>query len=147
MNQMLILWLSAGVFFFIIEMFTGTLYGLSLSLAGFLLAGYVWFTGENSFTLIQAIVLALSSGIFSYFFPKWFAEKDSKNAAYSNNPLEREIGKTFVLVETKGVYKISIDGVDYRVADDSVTKHFAGGKKVLLDESSGSMVKVTLLSM
>lgn len=144
---MLILWISTGIFFLLIEMFTGTLYGLSLSLAGFILAGYVAFSGDTEFTVIQAVILAVSSAIFSYFFPKWFSSKDKDAAKYSNSPIEREIGKTFVLRQSKGVYRISIDGVDYLVDENSVTKDFASGKKVMLDGHTGSTVKVTLLSM
>lgn len=48
MDQLLIFWLSAGVFFFIMEMFTATLYGLAVSIAAFVVALYVWYTGETS---------------------------------------------------------------------------------------------------
>jgi membrane protein implicated in regulation of membrane protease activity len=125
MNQLLVLWLSAGVFFFIMEMFTGTLYGLSLSLAAFLLAAYVGITGEQTFTLVQASILAVSSAGFSYVFPKWFSRNESSEGGFSNQILDREIGNIFALKRaSENTYKISIDGVDYFVADACVTPAF-----------------------
>lgn len=83
MNDLIVLCVSAGVFFFILEMFTGTFYGLSMSIAAFLLALFVYVTGDTSFTVTHAFIFAALSGIFSWISPKIFArffpvEEESK---------------------------------------------------------------------
>ena len=52
-------------------MVTATFYGLSVSVACFALAGYVYITGEASMTVIQGLMLAVISAVFAYFLPKW----------------------------------------------------------------------------
>lgn len=52
-------------------MLTATFYGLSISLSCFLLAIYVYVTGDSDITVMQGFIFALSSGIFAYFLPKW----------------------------------------------------------------------------
>ena len=98
-QQLLIFWLSTGVFFFIIEMFTATLYGLSISIAAFIVALYVWFTGEVNLSVIQAIIFAVVSAVLSYFLPKWI--QVGTQAARSDNPIDTEIGKLFSLKQSK----------------------------------------------
>ncbi|MFZ4461902.1 MAG: NfeD family protein [Patescibacteria group bacterium] len=142
MHELLVFWLSVGVFFLMIEMFTGTLYGLSISLAGFILAVYVYFTGETSVGIVQAIILAVTSGVFCYFFPKWFASKPGEELKIG---IDRSVGETFVLKQSRDEYKIVIDGVDYLVDSRSVTDGFATGKKVILEGHSNGIVRVTLL--
>ncbi len=142
MHDILIFWLSVGVFFLMIEMFTATLYGLSISLAGFILAAYVYFTGEANVSIAQAIILVVASGIFSYFFPKWFASRDSESLKIG---LDRSIGETFVLKSVGSEFKIVVDGVDYLVETNCITQDFATGKKVILEAQNHGMVKVTLL--
>ena len=141
MNELLLFWLATGVFFLMIEMFTGTLYGLSVSLAGFLLAAYVGITGETHFGLVQAAILAVSSAVFCFFFPKWFAPKSPDFKV----GLERSIGETFVLHGSRGEYRIKIDGVDYLVHDSCVTQEFDDGKKVTLVGQKNGLVQVTIL--
>ena len=100
MNELLIFWLSTGVFFFIIEMFTATLYGLSISIAAFVAAFYVWFTGEPNLSVIQAVIFAVVSAFFSYFLPKWIQPKGT--VARSDNPIDQKIGDIFALKTASG---------------------------------------------
>ena len=106
-NNMLALWLALGVFLLMIEMFTGTLYGLSLSIAAFVLAMYVYYTGETSLTLTQAIIFCSISSILCYFFPKWF--KPTGSTEFNGSVLDRAVGSMLPLKESKGVYRVSIE--------------------------------------
>ena len=53
-----------------IELVATAFFGLALALASFILAGYVWYTGERNFTLIQAILYFVISIILLVTFPK-----------------------------------------------------------------------------
>ncbi len=142
-NNMLALWLALGVFLLMIEMFTGTLYGLSLSIAAFVLAIYVYYTGEMNFTLVQAIILFVLSSVLCYFFPKWFNQ--SEKGDFNGSVLDRAVGSVLPLKESKGIYRVNIEGVDYLVDEDSVTKDFAKGKKAVINSHDGSTVQVSIM--
>ncbi|MDD2745915.1 MAG: hypothetical protein PHU93_05230 [Candidatus Gracilibacteria bacterium] len=144
MSDLLIFWIATGILFLIIEMFTVTLYGISISIAAFTVGLYVWFTKDTSINVPQTIIFAVVSGGLSYFLPGAF-QKDS--VARSDNPIEIQIGKIFVLHESKGEYRINIEGVNYLVHDSCVTKDFADGKKVVLDGHTGSQVLVKMFSV
>jgi len=62
MNDLLIFWVATGVLFLIIEMFTITLYGISISIAAFSVALYVWFTKDTSVNVAQTLIFAGVSG-------------------------------------------------------------------------------------
>ncbi len=53
MSSLLYFWLGAGIIFLIVEMITATFYGLSLALAAFAVAGYVYLTHDIALSLIQ----------------------------------------------------------------------------------------------
>ena len=88
-----------------IEMFTGTLYGLSISLAGFVLAIYVFLTGEVHVGIVQATILVLISGVACWYFPKWFAPKNGG----LKTGLDRSIGEVFTLKTAPDGFKIRVD--------------------------------------
>jgi len=44
MSELLLFWIGAGIVFLIIEMITAAFYGLSLAIASFIVACYVWIT-------------------------------------------------------------------------------------------------------
>ena len=60
MSELFYGWLAFGVLALILEMFTGTLYGLSFSLSAFLLAAYVAITKETDLSVGQALIFAVS---------------------------------------------------------------------------------------
>ncbi len=51
-------------------MITVTFYGLAISLAGFLTALYVWYSGFTEVTISQGVVFALVTLLASYYLPK-----------------------------------------------------------------------------
>ena len=55
-----------------IELVTTAFFGLALSLSSFILAGYVWYTGEQNFSLIQAVLYFVISIILLVTFPRIF---------------------------------------------------------------------------
>jgi membrane protein implicated in regulation of membrane protease activity len=143
MSQLLIFWIATGVFFIIIELFTVTLYGFCISIAAFVVAAYVWFTKDTSITIPQTLIFVGVSVVLSYFVPKYFK---SNSTSRSDNPLEVKHGEIFVLKQSKGEYRINVEGVNYLVKDSCVTKDFADGKKVILKAHSGTQVIVEVLT-
>ena len=91
MNNILILWLSLVTFLFILEMFTGTFYLVAIAIGAFFVGAYVWYTGDSTITLLQAILFLITSGIFAYFLPKWFHASDHGKDEYMSNVLDRSI--------------------------------------------------------
>lgn len=143
MSQLLIFWIATGIFFIIIELFTVTLYGVSVSIAAFAVATYVWVNKDTSITIPQTLLFATVSIILSYYLPKYFKET---GVSRSDNPIEIKVGEMFVLKESKGEYRINIEGINYLVKDSCVTKDFADGKKVILKSHSGTQVIVEIVS-
>jgi membrane protein implicated in regulation of membrane protease activity len=95
MNDILILWISAGIFLGIIELFTGTFYFLALSLAALAVGVCVWFTRDNSITLLQSGIFLVVASVLAYLFPKFFTPNSETD--YNNNALDRFVGCTFTL--------------------------------------------------
>jgi membrane protein implicated in regulation of membrane protease activity len=143
MSQLLIFWLITGMFFVIIEMFTVTLYGICVSIAAFTVALYVWITKDTEVNTIQTVIFAVVSAVLSYFLPKHFQKHSGTR---SDNPIDMEAGKIFVLHESKGEYRINIEGANYLVNDSCVTNEFADGKKVILKSHTGSRVIVKIVA-
>ncbi len=143
MSHLLTFWVITGFFFVIIEMFTVTLYGISISIAAFATAIYVWISGDTDVNVPQTIIFAVVSAILSYYLPKRF-QHDTKTR--SDNAIDKEAGKIFVLHESKGEYRINIEGVNYLVNESCVTQDFADGKKVILKSHTGSQVIVDIIS-
>lgn len=55
------LWIGIGIIFLIVEMFTSTLYGLSLSISAFVLALYVSMIHTNGTDILQWVLFAVFS--------------------------------------------------------------------------------------
>ena len=135
------IYLASGIFFLLIEMLTATFYGLSMSVACFILAVYVYATGDTSMTAIQGGLLAVTSAVFAYFLPKWMMS----HAKVLKSGLDLHIGHSFRLEQVGTDWKIKIDGVDYLIGEESVTDEFAPGKKVMLEGHDGGILKVTIM--
>lgn len=144
MSQLLIFWIATGVFFIIIELFTVTLYGFCISIAAFIVATYVWFTKDTNITIPQTLLFVGVSVVLSYYVPKYF--KSNTSTSRSDNPLEIHVDEMFVLKESKGEYRINVEGVNYLVKDACVTKDFADGKKVILKAHAGTQVIVEVVT-
>lgn len=141
-SNLFYLWLASGVFFLLIEILTVTFYGLSISIASFVLAAYVYFTGDADVTIAQGFILAIVSGVFAYFFPKWFNVPKNKML---KSGLDAHLGHTFHLERVGNDWKVKIDGVDYLVDDDCVADEFAPKQKVRLDGHKGGVLDVTVV--
>lgn len=140
MSHLFYIYLASGVFFLLIEMLTATFYGLSVSIASFVLALYVYFSGDTAITIAQGFLLAIVSAVFAYFLPRWLRP----NAEVFKSGLDAHIGQSFRLERVGNDWKVKIDGVDYLVDDDSETPDFKEGKKVRLDGHVSGIVKVSL---
>lgn len=141
MSNLFYIYLASGVFFFLIEILTATFYGLSLSIACFILAVYVYITGDTVMTVTHGILLVIISTAFAYFLPKWFMA----NTVTAKLGLDVHIGKTFRLERVGSDWKVKIDGVDYLVDIDSETPDFEVGKKVQIDGHNGGVLKVSVV--
>jgi membrane protein implicated in regulation of membrane protease activity len=144
MNDILILWISAGIFLGIIEIFTGTFYFLALSLAALVVGAYVWLVGDTSITYTQSGIFLIVASVLAYIFPKFFTP--NADTDYNNNALDRFVGKSFTLKWTPESYKIAIEWVDYLVDENSVTPAFKKGLKVIMTGHNSSTVLVEVHS-
>ncbi|MDD5376858.1 MAG: NfeD family protein [Candidatus Gracilibacteria bacterium] len=141
MSNLFYIYLASGVFFLLIEMLTATFYGLSVSVACFVLAMYVYMTGDASMTVTQGILLAVISALFAYFLPKWLRP----NTPNLKSGLDAHIGQSFRLERVGTDWKVKIDGVDYLIDDDSETPDFEVGKKVRLESHDSGILKVSVV--
>jgi membrane protein implicated in regulation of membrane protease activity len=141
MSELFYGWLAIGVLAFIVEMFSGTLYGLSFAFSGFILAGYVAVTGDTEITLVQAAIFAITGIVFCFLFPRWFNRSETE----FKHGLDAAVGKSYPLKKVGDDWKVTIDGVDYLVTDESVTDAFAAKKKVRVDSHESGSVKVSIV--
>lgn len=142
MNELFYGWLAVAVLALIVEMFSGTLYGLSFSLSAFLIAAYVSVTGETQLSLAQALIFAVSGAVFCFVFPKWF----NKTRTEFKQGLDTAVGKTYALKKVGEDFKVSIDGVDYLVDPDCVTESFAPKARVRVESHASGIVTVSPVS-
>lgn len=141
MSNLFYIYLASGVFFLLIEMLTATFYGLSVSVACFVLAVYIYLTGDANMTVIQGLILVMISGVSAYFLPKWL----TPHSKPLKSGLDAHIGQSFRLERVGSDWKVKIDGVDYLIDDDSETPDFEVGKKVTLESHNSGILRVSLL--
>ena len=141
MSDLFYAYLASGVLFLIIEMFSATFYGLSVSIACFILALYVYVTGDASINVLQWFLLACISGVFAYAFPRLMKTK----AKDLKSGLSAHIGGIFRLEKVGSDWKVKIDWVDYLIDDDCVTESFEAGKKVHLESYNSTILTVSLI--
>ncbi|MFZ3232897.1 MAG: hypothetical protein WA194_05195 [Patescibacteria group bacterium] len=140
MSELFYGWLAFAVLALILEMFTGTLYGLSFSLSAFLLAAYVAITKETDLSVGQAVIFAVSGAVFCFVFPIWFNNTKTE----FKQGLDASVGKTYSLKKVGDDYKVAIDGVDYLVDENCVTENFTPKAKVKLVSHRSGTLTVTL---
>lgn len=141
MTELFYAWLAVAVLALIIEMFSGTLYGLSFSLSGFLLAIYVAVTQDTQLTLTQALIFAVTGAAFCFVFPKLF----NRAGAGFKQGLDAVVGKTFPLKKVGDDFKVTVEGVDYLVNPDCVTEGFAPKAKVRVESHTSGVITVSLV--
>ena len=142
MSNLFYIYLASGVFFLLIEMLTATFYGLSVSVACFILALYVYMTGDINITVIQGVLFAIISGVFAYFLPKWL----TPNTTSLKSGLDAYIGHSFRLERVGTDWKVKIEGVDYLIDEESVTPEFEVEKKVQVKSHNGGVLKVIFVN-
>ena len=112
-----------------IELVTTAFFGLALSLSSFILAGYVWYTGEQNFSLIQAVLYFVISIILLVAFPRIF-RKTLPTIEYPIG-VKAFIGQKFhIHLTPRGDKAIDINGVSYLILGES--DDFEVGEKVEL---------------
>lgn len=141
MSELFYGWLCFAVIALIVEMFSGTLFGLSFSVSAFIVAAYVAVTKEADLSIAQAVIFAVTGSALCFVLPSFF--KKTRNEFKQG--LDAVIGKTFVLKKIGEDYKVSVDGVDYLVEESCVTEDFAPKKRVRLDSHRSGVLTVSLL--
>ena len=109
MTSLFLFWIGVGIGFLIIEMITVTFYGLSISLASFVTALYVWYTGILDVNIVQGIIFVLVTLVTSYFLPKLLTPKGEQKA----QGLDTYFGEIRHVKKVGEDYKIVLDGIDY----------------------------------
>lgn len=141
MSNLLFIYLASGVFFLLIEMLTATFYGLSVSITCFVLAIYIYITGDATLTIAQGIILVVISGTFAYLLPKYL----KPNTPDFKSGLDAHIGQKFHLEKVGSDWKVKIDGVDYLIDENSETPDFEVGKKVKIMSHKSGIVTVSVV--
>jgi len=118
-------WAAVGVLFLIVEVTTGTFYGLAVALAAFVTATYVLVTGDRSWALPQFLVFFGASLVLCVALPNLMTHK-----GHAPVGLEATVGRPAKLRKAGEHWKIDLDGVQYLVHDDCVRPDFSEGKSV-----------------
>lgn len=139
--ESLYIWLAAGVVFLIIEMMTVTLYWLSMSIAAFVVALYVYLTKAESADITQIIIFVVISTVCIFIFPKFF--KLSKWTA--KIWIDAYVGRTFKLKKVGNDWKVEIEWVAYLIDDNSVTPDFEEWKKIKVVSYEWTSLNVILV--
>ena len=138
MTSLVLFWLAVGIGFLIIEMVSVTFYGLSISLAGFITALFVWYMGYTDVTISQGIVFAAVTLVASYYLPRILTSQASEHL----QGLDTYLGETRKVKKVGEDYKIVLDGVDYLVDIDGVK----AGDRVELTSRKGSLFHGQIIS-
>lgn len=139
--DLMYIWITIGIIFIIIEMFTVTLFWLSMWIASFVIALYVYYFDIKSFEVIQMVIFATISTLLIFSFPKLF----QSSRWWSKTWIEVYIGNTYTLKKVKKDWKLEIDWVDYLVNDSSVNESFEVWKKVKVISSEWTSLNVTIV--
>ena len=74
---MVLFWIGFGIVFLIVELITATFYGFSLAIAAFIVAIYAAIMNSSNVDIIQGAIFAGTALVTCYFFPKFFALKET----------------------------------------------------------------------
>jgi membrane protein implicated in regulation of membrane protease activity len=133
MSSLLLFWIGTGIIFLIIEMLTATFYGLSVAIAAFVLAVYVWNTGEDSLDIIQGTIFALVTFLTAYLLPKLLISRTPDVP----QGIDRYYGEKRKVKKVGEDFKITLDGVEYLVLCDEELK--AGDMVEVVSVKGGSL--------
>lgn len=133
MTSLVLFWIGIGIGFLIIEMITVTFYGLAISLAGFITALYVWYSGFTGLTISQGVIFALITLLTSYYLPKILISNIVEQAQW----LDTYLGETRKVKKVWEDYKVVLDGIDYIIEIDGVKS----GDRAQLMSRKGSIFR------
>lgn len=127
LNNLPYFWAAVGVLFLVVEVATGTFYGLAVALAAFIASAFTLVTDARAWTLPQFLVFFGASLVLCVALPNLLAHK-----GHAPVGLEATVGRAAKLKKSGEHWKIEIDGVQYLVHDSSVRADFADGKAVTI---------------
>ncbi|EKE27010.1 MAG: hypothetical protein ACD_4C00086G0001 [uncultured bacterium (gcode 4)] len=140
MDNLIYIWIASGIFFILIEIFTTTLYWLSLSVACFVVATYLYVFNIDYVNITQFVIFAFVSLILCIFLPKMF----NSNKEDLKMWIDQYVWQEFSLKKVWKDWKIEIDWVDYIVNKDCITKDFSEWVKVILDSHKAWALNVSI---
>jgi len=116
MSELLLFWIGAGIVFLIIEMITAAFYGLSLAIASFIVACYVWITWGVTVSIVQWLIFVIFSALTSYGLTRLFSDNTKETPQW----LDIYLGQTRKVKKVGEDFKVSLDGVEYFVEIDGL---------------------------
>lgn len=119
-------WAAVAVLFLVVEVVTGTFYGLAVALAAFITAGFALAAGTQDWTLPQFLVFFGASVVLCVVLPGWFSGRSKAPAV----GLEATVGRSAKLRKAGEHWKVEIDGVPYLVHESSEKPGFSEGASV-----------------
>ena len=139
--ELIYIWIAAGIVFLIIEMMIVTLYWLSMSIAAFVVAIYVYFIKAQEADINQFIIFVVLSTILVFTFPKFFHLSKWTGKIWT----EAYVNKICKLKKVWQDWKVEVEWVDYLINDSSVDNNFEIWKKVKIISSAWTSLNVTLI--
>ena len=124
MTTPLLFAIGAGIIFLLVEMVTATFYGLSLGIAAFIVALYVWISWDTSLTLLHALLFLSLSALLSYFLPKFLSPEDTP----PHQGLDKYLGESRKVKKVWEDFRVVLDGIEYTVEAENI----AAGKTLRL---------------
>ena len=118
-------WAAVGILFLIVEVTTGTFYGLAVALSAFITALFVLLSDPRAWTLPQFLVFFIASLVLCVALPNLMRHK-----GHAPVGLEATVGRSSKLKKSGDHWKIDIDGVQYLVHESSVRADFLDAKVV-----------------
>lgn len=118
-------WAAVGVLFLVVEVITGTFYGLAVAIAAFITATFVLLAKVTDWSLPQFFVFFIASVILCVTLPHWFSHKHTTPVG-----LAAAVGRITKLKRSGEDWKIEIDGVLFLIHTTSVRPDFSEGKSV-----------------
>lgn len=116
--NILLFWIGVGIIFLIVEIITSVFYGLSLAIAAFCVAAFVWANSLHELTIFQGAIFVLVALLMSYLLPK-ILMKNIKDTHPQG--LDMYIGNSYRIREFDEDFKIKLDGVYYvAISDDDL---------------------------
>ena len=116
MENLLYFWVGTAILFLIIEMLTATFYGLSLAIASWIVAVYVWYMQEASLDIIQGVIFASITFLASFTLPRLLIPWGGAESV--SQWIDTYIWQKRKVKLQGDALKITLDGVDYPIENE-----------------------------